>query len=499
MQFQLPPVSRVQPVPDPVNPLVAAGQALGLRQQQQQLALGKQALAEGAVKKAQIEQDAQDEADTRQAFNEAANGGDPAAAKDQALSILNTRNPRAWLKASQQLAAIAKTNAENTKQEVENSIKHAAQIGQAVQGVSDQKSYDVFRGLHPDIAGKLPADHASAKPYLDQLLSEGTAIAEMQTKAKEASAASIAAAKAADDHLTAVAAGNKSVAELAKLQQDVSDAQQKEIATHISLADTPEKLAAQQDYLINQRHIPAAMVQAVPDKASADAILTPRQAPARPEPARSPERMEQDQQLEQMRLNAAAKSRIPSEYEQEMKAWLARPENAGKDAEDFRQSKISDGDNAFGRKEVAKALETRNGAVALKRSMQDALERIKSGKSMAVGADDMILLSNHIAMTMGQVKGARSGKQIIDEHRQARDLPSELQVLVDGWREGSRLSPGQREEFLATAQNRVSGYEKDYAQSKQDWNYIPPGERTISTPASPAGGWKIERIEAPKK
>ncbi len=154
-------------------------------------------------------------------------------------------------------------------------------------------------------------------------------------------------------------------------------------------------------------------------------------------------------------------------------------------------------ETAADRKEVIAKYNDYKSANALVRSMQDAQTRINSGKSTAIGADDMILLSNHIAMTMGQVKGARSGQQIIAEHRKARDLPSEIQVIVDGWREGSQLSPGQRQEFIHAAADRLAGYNNDYEDAAETFQYRPPGDKKDPIVGGNAAGYARTAINPP--
>lgn len=110
--------------------------------------------------------------------------------------------------------------------------------------------------------------------------------------------------------------------------------------------------------------------------------------------------------------------------------------------------------NANVRAQVSNAVDL-NGAERLLAGMNDTLNRIKSGKSTAIGADDMNLLSSHIAMTFGTVKGARTGKDLIEAHMKARDLGDAMQVLMEKVTNGGQLSPGQREEFAHLAQQRV--------------------------------------------
>lgn len=88
-------------------------------------------------------------------------------------------------------------------------------------------------------------------------------------------------------------------------------------------------------------------------------------------------------------------------------------------------------------------------------TMNDTLTRIKSGQSKAVGADDMVLLSNHIAMTMGSVKGARTGRDLIEAHKDAISADQKLSRAVNSVMNGGQLTPEQREEFVNLAKRRV--------------------------------------------
>lgn len=132
------------------------------------------------------------------------------------------------------------------------------------------------------------------------------------------------------------------------------------------------------------------------------------------------------------------------------------------------------------------------GAKRLYKTMQDTLGRIESGKSTAPGADDMVLLSNHIAMTFGTVKGARTGKDLIEAHLRARSLPDNLSVIATRVFNGEQLTPGQRREFVELAARRVNELE----QSRQDLEEYFGGSQTPTPgPKAPtAGGPKRIRI-----
>lgn len=123
-------------------------------------------------------------------------------------------------------------------------------------------------------------------------------------------------------------------------------------------------------------------------------------------------------------------------------------------------------------------------AQRLLKGMQDTYARISSGKSQAIGADDMALLSSHIAMTFGTVKGARTGKDLIEAHLNARSLPDALSVLAQKVLNGGQLSAGQRQEFVELAKRRVDEMTQSRKQLQDDFGAGP------ATP-QPGGGFVI--------
>ncbi len=129
-----------------------------------------------------------------------------------------------------------------------------------------------------------------------------------------------------------------------------------------------------------------------------------------------------------------------------------------------------------------------NAAQNLVASMQDTLIRIKSGQSKAIGADDMNLLSSHLAMTFGTVKGARTGRDLIREHVNARDLGDKMQVIMENVLNGSQLSPGQREEFVHLAEQRFDELKRGKQNLQNDFGNVPaPAANTGKTPVVPGG------------
>lgn len=115
--------------------------------------------------------------------------------------------------------------------------------------------------------------------------------------------------------------------------------------------------------------------------------------------------------------------------------------------------------------------------------MQDTYNRLQSGQSKAPGADDMVLLSNHIAMTFGGVKGARTGRDMIEAHLKARSLPDSLAAAAERVLNGGQLTPGQREEFLNLAKSNVSAMHQKQMDLQDSFG---------GTPAAPAAGGFIK-------
>lgn len=136
---------------------------------------------------------------------------------------------------------------------------------------------------------------------------------------------------------------------------------------------------------------------------------------------------------------------------------------------------IESGDARQGRTEVAKAFEPLRQGVSRYNIMKQVAERVASGKSGAAGADDMVLLSNHIAMTFGDVTGARTGRDLIEAHLAARDLPSRVKVAAERVLKGEQLSEGQRKEFLGLAKEKLDEMKNSFNRTKLLWGYEPPG------------------------
>ncbi len=93
---------------------------------------------------------------------------------------------------------------------------------------------------------------------------------------------------------------------------------------------------------------------------------------------------------------------------------------------------------------------------------QDAISRYNKMEEMAkdgaadpTGATDVAMLAQHMGMTVGDVKGMRTGKDMIEKHLQAIGLDARLARFIDSLNTGHQLSPEQRTSFLKLAESAV--------------------------------------------
>jgi hypothetical protein len=77
---------------------------------------------------------------------------------------------------------------------------------------------------------------------------------------------------------------------------------------------------------------------------------------------------------------------------------------------------------------------------------QDAYNAILRGDAKT-GAEDMLLLSQHLGTTFGQVKGSRMNKDLIQEHKDAIGMQDRIERFGNMLSTGQQLSPAQRKEF----------------------------------------------------
>ena len=121
-----------------------------------------------------------------------------------------------------------------------------------------------------------------------------------------------------------------------------------------------------------------------------------------------------------------------------------------------------------------------NPAEAIERSyqmFQDAYKAIQAGDAKT-GAEDMLLLSQHLGTTFGQVKGSRMNKDLIEEHKDAIGIQDRIQRYANNLASGQMLSPDQRKEFgdlISNMRNLTWQIAtKEAARNNQPINFLPP-------------------------
>lgn len=117
--------------------------------------------------------------------------------------------------------------------------------------------------------------------------------------------------------------------------------------------------------------------------------------------------------------------------------------------------------------------------------MQEDYKQIAKNPANA-GSFDMDLLSNHIAMTFGNVKGARTGRDLIEAHIAARALPENLVVAYNHLKNGGTLSDAQRQNFIHLAQTTLGEAQRKHKAIKSLYSGDDNGDS--STPGA-GGGW----------
>lgn len=91
----------------------------------------------------------------------------------------------------------------------------------------------------------------------------------------------------------------------------------------------------------------------------------------------------------------------------------------------------------------------------------------KQGKQLPTGAQSMLLLSQHLGTTFGNVKGSRITKDMISEHLGARGLTDDAVTAVQRIVNGDQLSPAQWKAFTdLIGQSRNATWENAISSAK---------------------------------
>lgn len=90
-----------------------------------------------------------------------------------------------------------------------------------------------------------------------------------------------------------------------------------------------------------------------------------------------------------------------------------------------------------------------------------------AGGKLPTGAQSMLLLSQHLSTTFGNVKGSRVTRDMIQEHLHARSVSDSALVAVQKLTNGDQLSPDQWKAFTGLIeQSRMFGYEAAIDQAR---------------------------------
>lgn len=122
-------------------------------------------------------------------------------------------------------------------------------------------------------------------------------------------------------------------------------------------------------------------------------------------------------------------------------AASGRQQNSFKEREKLNSKVMTDHEGA---------VDADNRVTRMVADMNDAenAERDPQKYPDGAGAFDMDMLSQHVALTFGAIKGGMRSKAMIDEHRNAVALLERAQRAYQSGTRGSQLSPAQRRNFL---------------------------------------------------
>jgi hypothetical protein len=110
-------------------------------------------------------------------------------------------------------------------------------------------------------------------------------------------------------------------------------------------------------------------------------------------------------------------------------------------------------------KQIDESLTTARGMDRLEGSQKQILQGVEQrgqkgplgGGPYLNGPESMQFVANHIAMTFGAVKGARIGRDIIEQHVKARDLDQSTEALAQQVLAGGVITYQQAQQMMGTA------------------------------------------------
>jgi hypothetical protein len=103
--------------------------------------------------------------------------------------------------------------------------------------------------------------------------------------------------------------------------------------------------------------------------------------------------------------------------------------------------------DAFQSQVVNKAYDVEKAYTMSQQAYAEYIDAAKQGKSLPTGAQSMLLLSQHLGTTFGNVKGSRITKDMIAEHLGARGLTDDAVTAIQRLVNGDQLSSAQWSAF----------------------------------------------------
>lgn len=194
----------------------------------------------------------------------------------------------------------------------------------------------------------------------------------------------------------------------------------------------------------------------VKDLARGGAILTPKEVAAIPEAksvqeqgVKEQERKEKQQEAKEDRQHTFELNKLTQTFANALQT------------NDINEAKKAAGEGRKAYNDLNKqylADQQRYNAMS---TLYDDIQRNPTGD---VGSFDAALLAFHMGMTVGAVKGMRTGKDMVLFHEKARSLPAGMQTTIEGWVRGDQLSPEQRQNFVELAHEKMA-QEKDQVEA----------------------------------
>jgi len=152
------------------------------------------------------------------------------------------------------------------------------------------------------------------------------------------------------------------------------------------------------------------------------------------------------------------------------------------------QKEVLKRQDAFQKDVVNKAYDTEKAFQMSQQAFTEYQNALKQGKTLPTGAQSMLLLSQHLGTTFGNVKGSRITKDMIAEHLGARGVSDAAHVAVQRLVNGDQLSSAQWAAFTdLISQSRNATWENAVSNARNQGlpiTFLPRGNG--QTPLDPA-------------